>query len=138
MLPFFTLQNIHIDCLTVNYQKIGLEEAFHLLLQSIQIDNQLITSSHPVVIHPTLHSFQTRIGCSTDAIDPNSNFSKPVLEIRLEKMQQGSQTEHVRYFTILMQELDFVAEKHFLDILFQWYSPSSSCAHTPLHILLNN
>lgn len=56
-----------------------------------------------------------------DASGGNAEGPKPVLELRLERVQQSPQTGHVRYFTVLMQELDFVAEKHFLDIVFQWY-----------------
>lgn len=47
--------------------------------------------------------------------------TKPILEIRLEKLNQDEQTGHVRYFTLLLQEVDLVLEKQFLDIMLQWY-----------------
>lgn len=117
------LQHIHLDQLSVSYRRNGPDESFRFVLQSIQIDNQLITSSNPVAFSQTLQPSQESAGSRSDSSDSASLTQiKPILEIRLEKLNQNVQTGHVRYFTLLLQEVDLVLEKQFLDIMLQWYN----------------
>lgn len=112
------LMHVLLDDLSVDYEQCGQAESARLKLKSMQIDNQLITSLHPVVF---AHSRMVVDGKSNLTEDNNQQHVKPMLEVRLEKLNANPMLLHIRYFTFLLQEIDLVLEEDFLDLLIQWF-----------------
>lgn len=112
------LMHVLFDDVSIDYERRGPDESARLKLKSMQIDNQLITSLHPVVF---AHSRTTVESRSHPSEEQGTVQEKAMLEVRLEKLNANPRLLHVRYFTFLLQEIDLVLEEDFLDLLMQWF-----------------
>lgn len=111
------LMHVLLEDITVDYEQQGPDELARLRLKSMQIDNQLITSMHPVVF---AHS-KTPVEAKSGSLEDSGTLqTKPMLEICIDKLNANPFLLHVRYFTLLLQEIDLVAEEDFLMLLAQW------------------
>eukprot|EP00210_Caulerpa_lentillifera_P006324 g6040.t1 len=120
------LMHVLFDDLSCEYNLRGKDVSGQLKLRSMQIDNQLVTSVHPVVF---AHS---KIVSESPELTESDHQEKPMLEIRLEKLDTNPQLVHIRYFTFLLQEMDLVLEEDFLDLLMLWFE------ELDLNALINN
>ena len=115
------LMHVLLDEISMEYERRGPDESARLRLKSMQIDNQLMTSLHPVVFAHSRMAVDVKNQPPPSDDTPQVSHVKPVLEVRLEKLNTNPRLLHIRYFTFLLQEIDLVLEEDFLDLLMQWF-----------------
>ena len=95
----------------VEYRNVGQTESARLVVRSMQLDNQLLTSNHPVVF---AHAVRPPQLVHTEGV---ASGPKPILEVAVGKINRNPGLEHVQYFNFLLQEVDLVLEENMLDLV---------------------
>lgn len=88
-------------------------------MNSIQIDNQLLTSSHPVVLAQTASAFRLKAGSLTESQTSQNQQSMPCLEMTWELLNHSPSIQYIRTLTLGIAPLDVVLEEDFLDRILQ-------------------
>ncbi|CAD7705163.1 unnamed protein product [Ostreobium quekettii] len=114
------LMHLVLDTVDVEYRRVGHNESGRLVVRAIQMDNQLLTSNHPVVFAHSVRPQQV-----PGSSDGASSSPRPVLEVALEKINQNPGLQHFQYFNFLLQEMDLILEENFLDLMLKWFEDMS-------------
>lgn len=110
--PVMSLQHLLLDSVDLEYRRVAHNESARLVVRSMQLDNQLLTSNHPVVFAHAMRPPQL-----PSASEGVTQGPKPILEVALEKINQNPGLQHIQYFNFLLQEMDLVLEENMLDLV---------------------
>lgn len=88
-------------------------------VDSIQIDNQLLTSSHPVVLAQTATALRLKAGSLSESQTSQTEPRMACLEITWELMNHNPSIVYIRTLSLSVAPCDVVLEEDFLDRILQ-------------------
>jgi len=113
------LEDINLD-----FRRTDQEESVRLAIQTLQVDNQLLSSQQPVILSP--HVEWHRDGANGGAVPMEDNGldnitgRRPVFEVTCVRSLAHPSALYLQYFTILLQEMNLVLEEELLDHVIFW------------------
>ncbi|DBA93880.1 TPA: hypothetical protein ACH3X3_013925 [Trebouxia sp. C0006] len=107
-------ENIHVD-----YKYSPANQSARFAVYSVQIDNQLLSSTHPVVL---CHSSSGAAAAPKASVEegegvPQQTLGKPFVEVQWEMLHHNPSILYFRALLLQIQELDLTVEEEFLDLL---------------------
>ena len=114
------LMHCHLEDFNVDYRRTDHEESLRMGLRTLQVDNQLLSSQHPVVLSPFVDPKNAYgDGGSTGGAAGSLN-ERPVMEVAIVRSLADPSMLYLQYFTVLLQEMNLVLEEEFLDLMIAW------------------
>ncbi|KAK9808775.1 hypothetical protein WJX72_003363 [[Myrmecia] bisecta] len=108
-------EDIHVD-----YKYSSADQSARFAIYSVQLDNQLLSSSHPVVLADTPTAGSTPVAHALEEFSGQPHHlhhGKPFVEVRWEMLHHNPSILYFKNFTISLQEMDLVIEEDFLDMV---------------------
>ncbi|KAL0042783.1 hypothetical protein WJX79_011021 [Trebouxia sp. C0005] len=107
-------ENIHVD-----YKYSPANQSARFAVYSVQIDNQLLSSTHPVVLCHSSSGVAAAPKASVEEGEgvPQQTLGKPFVEVQWEMLHHNPSILYFRALLLQIQELDLTVEEEFLDLL---------------------